>query len=98
MLGYGRILGGSLLGLIGIQLVGILSAFIMGPNPLSLMLFRADTYLGIALFTGFIAYDTHVAMKEYENGLADHLGMSVQFLLDVWNILVRVVTILLNRE
>ena len=57
------ILGVALFGLIGLQLVGLASAWIMGPNMLSLMLFRADTYLGILLFSGFIAYDTHVAIK-----------------------------------
>ena len=63
MLSYGRLMMGSLFGLIGLQLVGLASAWIMGPNMLSLMLFRADTYLGILLFSGFIAYDTHVAIK-----------------------------------
>lgn len=66
MLGYGRIFMGSLLGLIAMQLVGLGASLIMGPNPLSLMLFKADTYLGILLFSGFIAYDTHVAIKAYE--------------------------------
>ena len=98
MLGYGRVLSGSLLGLIGIQLAGIVASLVMGPNPFSMMMFKADTYLGILLFTGFIAYDTHVAIKEYENKNADHLGTSVQFLLDIWNLLVRIVSILIHRE
>ena len=98
MLGYGGVLGGALLGLIGLQLVGILSALIMGPNALSLMLFKADTYLGIGLFSIFIAYDTHVAIKSYELGEADHIGNSIQFLLDFWNILVRIVHILSSRD
>lgn len=98
MLGYGRLFMGSLLGLIGMQLVGLAGLLIAGPNPLSLMLFRADTYLGILLFSGFIAYDTHVAIKQYEEGVADHLGISVQFLLDFWNILIRVIHIFMNRE
>lgn len=63
MLGYGRILGGSLLGLIAMQLVGLGSAVFMGPNALSSLLFTLDSYLGILLFTGFIAYDTHIAIK-----------------------------------
>lgn len=98
MLGYGRVFMGGLLGLIGMQLIGLGAAFFMGPNPLSLMLFRADTYLGILLFSGFIAYDTHTAIKEYESGNADHLGTSIQFVLDFWNILVRVISIFMNRD
>lgn len=35
MLGYGRVLGGSLLGLIGLQIIGLLSYVFMGPNPYS---------------------------------------------------------------
>jgi FtsH-binding integral membrane protein len=66
MLGYGGVLGGALLGLIGLQVVGLLTSLIMGPNPFSMMLFRADSYIGIGLFTIFIAYDTHVAIKSYE--------------------------------
>lgn len=63
MLGYGRVMVGSLVGLIAMQLVGIGSAYFMGPNALSSLLFTLDNYLGILLFTGFIAYDTHVAIK-----------------------------------
>jgi Bax inhibitor 1 len=66
MLGMGGILMGSLFGLIGLQLVGLLTSMFMGPNPLSSLLFSANNYLGIGLFSALIAYDTHVAMKMYE--------------------------------
>jgi FtsH-binding integral membrane protein len=65
MLGYGRILGGSLMGLIGIQLAGLLSTLVIGPNAFASLLFSVDSYFSIALFTGFVAYDTHVAIKSY---------------------------------
>lgn len=89
---------GSLLGLIGMQLVGILSTLVVGPNPLSTLLFSLDNYAGILLFTGFIGYDTHVAIREYQEGNADHLGMSLQLILDFWNILIRVMSILSKRN
>ena len=98
MMKIGPILGGSLLGLIALQLVGLVGHLIVGPNILSTLLFRADNYLGILLFSGFIAYDTHVAIKNYEAGNADHLSMSVQFLLDVWNIFIRLLHIFGNRD
>ena len=63
MLGYGRALMGSLLGLIALQLVGIGSAFIVGPNPFSMLMLNASNYIAIGLFTAFVAYDTHVAVK-----------------------------------
>lgn len=66
MLGYGKILTGSLLGLICMQLVGLGSMLFVGPNALSSLLFSFDNYAGILLFSGLIAYDTHVAIKSYE--------------------------------
>ena len=98
MLGMGGVLMGSLLGLIGLQVVGLLTAAFTGPNALSTLLFSANNYLGIGLFSALIAYDTHVAIKMYEMREADHLGMSVQFLLNFWNILLRFMSIFTNRE
>jgi FtsH-binding integral membrane protein len=87
MIKYGRVLGGSLLGLIGLQLIGLASTFIIGPNPYTLVLFKASNYISVALFTAFIAYDTHISIKMYESGVPDHLGMASNFILDFWNIL-----------
>lgn len=98
MLGYGGVLMGSLLGLIGLQLIGLLTAAFTGPNALSTLLFSANNYIGIGLFSALIAYDTHVAIKMYEMREADHLGMSVQFLLNFWNILVRLISIFSDRN
>jgi len=94
MLGYGGIFTGSLIGLIAMQLVGLGSAYFMGPNALSTLLFDINTYGGLLLFSGLIAYDTHVAIKSYESGYADHLGISVQLVLNFWNILLRVMQIM----
>jgi FtsH-binding integral membrane protein len=66
MLGFGGVLMGSLFGLIGLQLVGLLAAVFTGPNALSTLFFSANNYLGIGLFSALIAYDTHVAIKMYE--------------------------------
>ena len=64
---------------------------VMGPNMFSFMIHRADTFLGVGLFSALIAYDTHVAIKSYELGNADHLMVSIDLVLDFWNILVRMV-------
>lgn len=66
MLSYGRILGGSLLGLVGLQLIGLGSLFFFGMNPFATMLLNTSTYISLGLFTAFIAYDTHVAIRMYE--------------------------------
>ncbi len=86
MLRYGGVLGGSLLGLIGLQLAGLGASLIIGPNPFSMMMFNASSYISVGLFSAFILYDTHMAIKMYEMGQPDHIGMATQFLLDIWNI------------
>ena len=97
MLKFGGILTGSLLGLIGLQLAGLAATFIVGPNPISLMLFKGSSYVSIALFSAFIAYDTHVAIKMYEDGIPDNLNIVSNFLLDIWNIFINLLSIF-SRE
>lgn len=86
MLKWGGVLGGSLLGLVGLQLIGLASTLIVGPNPFSMVLFNSMNYVTVGLFGVFVAYDTHLAINMYENGMPDHLGMAVQFVLNFWNI------------
>lgn len=86
MLKYSGALKGSLYGLIGLQLVGLASSLVVGPNPLSMMIFSSTSYITVGLFSMFIAYDTHVAIKMYEEGQPDQLQASIQFILDLWNI------------
>ena len=98
MLSYGPVLFGSLMGLIGLQLVGLGAAFFMGPNPFSLMMMKSSSYISVALFTAFIAYDTHFAIKMYESGQPDHLGIAVGFILDFWNIFVSLLRIFSSND
>ena len=98
MIGYGRVLFGSLLGLIGMQLIGLGSLYFVGPNALASLFFSVHNYLGIALFTAFTAYDTHLAIKMYETGNPDHIGVSIQFLLDFWNLLVNIISLMSRRD
>lgn len=86
------------MGLIKVQLLGLTATVVIGLNPLSTMAFRVDIYLSILLFTGFIAYDTHASIKNYNDGLADHLGMSVQFLLDIWNVFTHTISSLFGGD
>jgi len=60
----------------------------------SMALHRVDTFAGVGIFSAMVAYDTHVAIKSYEEGNADHLMISLDFALDFWNILVRMTQIL----
>lgn len=94
LLGLGSSLYAGLFGLIGLQIAGLLTQLCIGPNMFSFMCHRADTFIGVGIFTAFVAYDTHVAIQQYEAGDADHLGASIDFVLDFWNILTRVSQIL----
>jgi FtsH-binding integral membrane protein len=98
MLSYGKILGGSLFGLIGLQLVGLGSLFFTGPNPFAYMLLNASTYVSAGLFTIFVAYDTHLAVRMYEQNMPDSLGLAVNFVLDFWNIFVSILRMLSNQD
>ena len=98
MLKYGKVLMGSLLGLIGLQLAGLGAAMFMGPNMFSLMMMKSSSYISVALFSAFILYDTHVAIKMYEMGEPDHLGMATQFLLDIWNIFTSLLRIFSSQD
>jgi FtsH-binding integral membrane protein len=98
MLGYGRVLTGSLIGLIALQLAGLGAAFFMGPNLFSVMMMKSSSYIAVALFTAFIAYDTHFAIKMYEMGQPDHLGAAIGFLLDFWNIFTNLLRIFSSND
>jgi FtsH-binding integral membrane protein len=55
---------------------------------------KIDNFAGIAIFTLYMMMDTHLAIKNYEDGYADHLGVSIEFVLNAWNIFVRVLELL----
>jgi len=62
LIGWGSSLYAGVFGLIGIQVVGMLTSMIMGPNMFTFALHRFDTFAGIGLFSALVAYDTHVAL------------------------------------
>ena len=90
VMGYSTILGGGMLGLLGLNASGLLAGKFLGYTLYANTLSTAESYLGIGLFTMMIVYDTHVAIKRYQKGDADHLGMSIQLLLDLWNLIIRI--------
>ena len=89
---------GSLTCFVGMGLISLISLFTVGPNTLSDMWFTFDLYGGIALFSAFSAYDTHYAIKQYKKGNPDHLGCSVNFYLDIINLLVRFLEIMAKYQ
>lgn len=98
LISYGRVLLGSLVGVIGLQLVGMGSLYFMGPTPFANTLMSTSTYFSAALFTVLVAYDTHMAVRMYENGRPDNLGLAANFVLDFWNIFVSILKILTRQR
>lgn len=86
-------LTGGLFGILGCGLTGLGSLWLFGPNIISSMLFNIDTYAGIPLFTGLIAYDTHLAIESYNKKVPDHLGCSLSLYLDTINLFVKIMEI-----
>jgi FtsH-binding integral membrane protein len=73
MMKYGAVLGSGLISLLLLQLSSMGIQYFYGPNQFTSLVSRVDMYGGIAMFTAFIAYDTHKAISDYENGKGDHL-------------------------
>jgi len=90
----GPALYGGLFGLLGCGLIAVVSPIFFGPSNFAMMFHTIDLYAGIPLFTGFIAYDTHVAIAMYNKGNPDHLGCSAKLYLDFINILIRMIEIM----
>lgn len=80
----------GLTSLIAIQLVGIASILLSGPNVLSNLIHNVDVYGGIGLFTMMSIYDSYMARKMYKSKQADHLGCATQVYLDFMNLLIRI--------
>ena len=93
LLWLGGPLTGALVALIGVQFASLGASWIYGPNMFSLLAHRMDLYVGTGIFTAFVAYDTHVAIKSYEEGNADHLGASLSMFLNFQNIFIRMLQI-----
>ena len=87
-------LGGPLLGGC-ISLIGISIAAPLIGNP-AFMSFAHSLNLwgGTALFTAFMAYDTHVAIQMYEDGNPDYLGCSLNMFINFMALLRRMAEII----
>jgi len=85
---------GGLFGIIGMNLISILTYSFIGPNVFSFACSRLDLYLGIVLFSAFQAYDTQFAVEAFRRGQYDHLSQVIKFFLNFSNLFVRILQIL----
>jgi FtsH-binding integral membrane protein len=90
---------GSLLGIVGVGLTGLLSGLILGPQSILFqMLHNVNVYGGVVLFSAFTAYDTHNMIERYEKGDPDSLSCATDFYLNFMNLLVRFMEILAKTQ
>lgn len=84
----------GLFGLVTINIISLLAHLAIGPNPLSYMWMNTEMYIGIGLFTGYQAFDTHKAIQSFKEGKCDHLDHALSFFLNIQNLFIRYLEIL----
>lgn len=91
---WGATLYSSLTGLVGVSLLGLGSQLFLGQNWFSDTTHLISLYGGVPLFTGLVAYDTHIAIQRYLSNDPDHLGCATGLYLDFINLFVRFMEII----
>jgi len=84
--------------LIGIQLAGLGSMLIFGPNAFSNIVHSVDTFGGVILFTFMSIYDAYISKQMYLTGKADHIGSATSVYLDFMNLLIRIVEVMAKAQ
>lgn len=97
LLSWGNSLLSGLTTLCMVQLLKFVLYVIYGATPLVMAMDSIETYCGIIIFTGFIAYDTHKAIDRYKKSQPDHLGSSIEFYLDIMNLIIDISKVLLKN-
>jgi FtsH-binding integral membrane protein len=87
-------LGGTLLsGLSTLLFLGFLNIFFK-----SQLLFQAHLYLGLAIFCGFIMFDTQVIIRKARNGDRDFIAHSLDLFIDFVQIFRKVLILLMQKD
>lgn len=64
----------------------------------SYLLYQANLYLGVALFCGFVLYDTQLIIEKRKRGERDYIRHSLDLFLDFISIFRRLLIILTQKE
>lgn len=96
--GWSAPLMGGLAGLIGLNVAGLISHFVVGPNVFSSIIYSIEPYIGIGLFTAMTAYDTRTAIEEYQANNPDHLSVVINMYLNAINLFIRISELLSRRD
>jgi FtsH-binding integral membrane protein len=94
MLMLGGVLGGGLLVVFFCGIAGLLLPLFGVTNPAILgALFSVNLYLGLGIFSLFVAYDTQQIIENFREGDTDHISPALNLFLDIINIFVRLLHI-----
>jgi FtsH-binding integral membrane protein len=94
MLLLGGVLGGGLLLVFFCALGGLLLPLFGVTNPAILgALWNINLYVGLGVFSLFVAYDTQRIIEDYREGNNDHVSHALNLFLDILNIFVRLLHI-----
>ncbi|XP_039252119.1 putative Bax inhibitor 1 [Styela clava] len=85
-------------GICGSGLTMLLFASLLNIFVGSTLLFQANLYIGIAIFSGFILYDTQLIVEKHVNGDNDYIWHSVDLFLDFINLFRRIMILLASNE
>ncbi|KAI9598401.1 inhibitor of apoptosis-promoting Bax1-domain-containing protein [Syncephalis fuscata] len=61
-------------------------------------LFRAELYIGLAIFCGYVIYDTQLIIEKAELGYRDIPGDCINLFTDLIGMFIRILTILADQE
>lgn len=87
-------LGGSLIsGLSTLMCLGLINIFFR-----SQLLFQAHIYIGLAVFCGFIMFDTQVIIEKARRGDKDFIAHSLDLFIDFIQIFRKVLILLMQKE
>merc|ERR1719402_570338 len=87
-------LGGTLLsGLSTLMMLGLMNIFFR-----SQLLFQAHIYIGLAIFCGFIMFDTQVIIRKARNGDRDFIAHSLDLFIDFVQIFRKVLILLMQKD
>jgi FtsH-binding integral membrane protein len=87
-------LGGTLMsGLSTLLILGLANIFFR-----SQLLFQAHLYIGLAIFCGFIMFDTQVIIRKARNGDRDFIAHSLDLFIDFVQIFRKVLILLMQKD
>jgi len=98
MLMLGGVLGGGLMLVFSCAIAGLLLPLFGVTSPAILgALYNVNLYLGLGIFSLYIAYDTQRMIESYKAGDDDHISPALSLFLDIINIFTRLLQIFGRR-